>query len=91
MVHTGLAQVMGHLGHHRRRLARVLDHVAAHDADRQRAVQRRGGALAGRIADCNRQPVLVVRQEVEEVTTQLARRLVGEGDLGARHLRHLVG
>ena len=91
VVNARLAQVLVHLLQHLSRLAGVLHYMPAHDAHRQRPVERRRGGFPGHVADNDCYTPFAVGEKVVDVAAQLAGRFVGEGDVQPRHARRGVG
>ena len=87
VVNARLAQVSVHQPQHFRRLAGMLDHVPAQDADGERAVESGGGGLAGHVARGHAQPAVAVGEEVEDVAAELPRRHIADGDVEPGHPR----
>src|SRR5258707_15358873 len=59
------------------------DEVATQDADRQRAVERGGGAFAGDIAESDGEPAFSVGKKIVKIAAKLARGAIPGGEIEA--------
>src|SRR5260370_17292850 len=69
----------------------MVDNDLANRADRQRTIQRRGGAFAGNIAERESQASLPVGEEIVKVATQFTRRNITSSQIEARHFARAGG